>query len=122
MPREVREITSVIEKKDPTISLLNHDLKNREYENIDLQGEMRVKDQQIAALQRCYGGYLSDEDKNSGISIIAKNNDKAEYLYISIWGQHGYRRQKVWVLLTCNKGSTLFPDRGTPSAVVTYNF
>ena len=63
-----------IEEKDATIALLNDDLKNREYENVGLQGEIRAKDQQIAALQRRYVGYLSGEDKNNGISIIAKNN------------------------------------------------
>ena len=65
-----------IEKKDATISLFNDDLKNREYENVGLQGEIRAKDQQIAALQRRYVGYLSDEDKTNGISIISKNNDE----------------------------------------------
>ena len=103
-----------IEEKDATIALLNDDLKNRELENVGLQGEIRAKDQQIAALQRRYVGYLSDEDKNNGISIIAKKNDEAECLYISICGQHGYRRHKVRVLLTCNKGSTLFANGDTP--------
>ena len=77
---------------------------HREYENVGLQDEIRAKDQHIAALQRCYVGYLSDEDKNNGISIIAKKNDEAEYLYISIYGQHGYRRHKIRMLLTRNKG------------------
>ena len=67
-------------------------------------------------------GYLSDEDKKNGISIIAKNNEKEEYLYMSICGQHGHRRQKVKVLLTRNKDSTLFADRDTPNAIVMYNF
>ena len=75
-----------IKEKDPTILLLNDDLKNREYENIGLQGEIRAKDQQIAALQRPYVGCLSDEDKNNGINIIKKSNDEAKYPYISIWG------------------------------------
>ena len=87
-----------------------------------LKGEIRAKNQQIAALQKSYVGYLSDEDKNNGTSIIAKNNDEAEYLYISICEQHGYRRHKVRVLLTSNKGSTLFADGDTPNAIVTYNF
>ena len=111
-----------IEEKDAVIALLNDDLKNREYENVGLQGEIRAKDQQIAAFQRRYLGYLSDEDKSNGISIITKNNDEAGYLYISICGQHGYRRQKVRVLLTRNKGSTIFVDGDTPNAIVTYNF
>ena len=102
--------------------MLNDDLKNREYENVGLQGEIRAKDQQIAALQRCYVGYLSGEDKNNGISIIGKSNNEAEYPYVSICGQHGYRRHKVRVLLTCNKGSTLFADGDTPNAIVRYNF
>ena len=111
-----------IEEKDATIALLNDDLKNREYENVGLQGEIRAKDQQIAALQRRYVGYLSGEDKNNGISIIVKNNEEEEYPYIPICGQHGYRRHKVKVLLTRNKGSTLFADGDTSNAIVTYNF
>ena len=75
-----------IEEKDAVIALPNDDLKNREYENVGLQGEIRAKDQQIAAFQRRYLGYLSDEDKSNGISIITKNNDEAGYLYISICG------------------------------------
>ena len=112
-----------IEEKDATISLLNDDLKNREYENVGLQGEIRAKDQQIASLQKCYVGYLSDDDKNNGISIIAKKNEEEEeYPYISICGKHGYRRHKVRVLLTRNKGITLFADGDTLDATVTYNF
>ena len=73
-------------------------------------------------MQRRYVGYLSDEDKSNGISIIAKNNDEAEYPYISICGQHGYRRHKVMVLLTCNKGSPLLTNGNTLNAIVSYNF
>ena len=112
-----------IEEKDATISLLNDDLKNREYENVGFQGEIRTKDQQIAALQKRYVSYLSDEYKDNGISIIAENNEEEEkYPYISTCGQHGYRRHKVRVLLTRNKGSTSFADGDTLNAIVTYNF
>ena len=85
--------------------------KDHEYKNLSLQGG-------IVALQKLF----SDEDKENGISIITKNNAEAEYPYISICGQHGYRRQKVRVLLTRNKGSTLFADGNTPNAIVIYNF
>ena len=108
--------------KDAAIALLNDDLKNREYKNMGLQGGIRAKDQQIAALQRRYIGYLSDEDMNNGVSIIAKNNDEAEYPYISICAQHGYRRLMVRVLLTRNKGSTLFTDGDASNTIATYNF
>ena len=117
-----KKLQQAIEEKHAAIALLNDDLKNQEYENVGLQGEIRAKDQQIVALQRRYVGYLSDEDKNNGISIIAKNNEEAEYSYISICGKHGYRRHKVRVLLTRTKGSTLLADGDTPNAIVTHNF
>ena len=47
---------------------------------------------------------------------MKENNDEGEYPYISICGH------KVRVLLTCNKGSTLFADGDTPNAIVTYDF
>ena len=102
--------------------MLNDDLKNGEYENLGLQGEIRAKDQQIAALKICYIDYLSDEEKNNRISIIAKNNDEAGYPYLSICRQHGYRRHNFRVLLTRNKGSTLFEHGDASNAIVTYNF
>ena len=111
-----------IEERDATLSLLDDDLKNCKYENVGLQDELKAKDQQIAALQRRYVGYLSDEDKNNGISIIAKNNDEAEYPYISICGQDGYRRHKARVMLSLNKVGALFADGDTLNAIVTYNF
>ena len=37
-----------------------------------------------------------NEDKNNGISIIVKNNEKEEYIYIFICGQHGYGRHKTF--------------------------
>ena len=116
------ENQQAIKEKDATIAFLNDDLKNRKYEILGLQGEIRARDQQIAALQRRYVGYLSDEDKNNGICTITKNNDEAECPYISISGPSCYRRHKVRVLLTRNKGSTLFADVGTPNSIVTCNF
>ena len=76
----------------------------------------------MATLQRRYIGYLSNEDKNNGISILTKNNEEAEYLYKSIWGQRGYRRHKARVLLARNEVSTLFADEDTPNAIAMYNF
>ena len=106
---------------DAEIALLNDDLQNRKYENVGLQGEIKTKNQQVAALQRRYVGYLSDEDKNNGISIIIENNEE-EYPYISISREHGYRRHKARVLLQRKKGNTLFANGDTTNAIVTYNF
>ena len=115
-------LQQAVEEKDATIALLIDNLKNHEYENVGLQGEIRAKYQQITALQRRYVGYLSDEDKNNGISIIIKNNEEEEYPYISICGQRGYRTHKARVLLVRNEGSTLFANGDTRNAIVTYNF
>ena len=66
-------------------------------------------------------GSSKPEEKNNGISIIAKNNEEEEeYTYISICGQHGYRRHKARVLLIRNRGSTLFADGDAPNPIVTY--
>ena len=51
MEKIQEEHQQAIEEKDATIALLNDD-RNREYENVGLQGEIRAKYQQIAALQK----------------------------------------------------------------------
>ena len=43
-----------IKEKDATTALLNDDLKNREYKNVGLQGDVRTKNQQIDSLQKRY--------------------------------------------------------------------
>ena len=85
--QQIRQLQETIQEQDNRIQAI-------QYESIGLQGKIRAKDQQMVALQRHYVGYLSDEDKNNGISIIAKDNEEEEYLYISICGQHDYRRHK----------------------------
>ena len=74
-----------IEEKDATTALLNGDLKNRKYEKMGQQGEISSKDQQIAALQKRYVGYLSHEDKNNGIRASQRTMMKQSihiYLYV----------------------------------------
>ena len=61
------------------------------------------------------------EDKDNGISIIAKDNEE-EYPHISISRPSCYRSHKVRVLLIRNQGSTLFADGDTPNAIITFNF
>ena len=78
------------------------------------------KGQQIAHLQQQYVPLLEDESKNYGMTIIAKNDESA-YPFISICGQHGYRKQKKRMVLLKNPGSTEFADGSTPNAIVTYN-
>ena len=117
-----------INEKDMQIALLDDDLtesqdhaRQLEYANTGMQGEIRAKDQQIAHLQQQYVPLLEDESKNYGITIITKNDESAGYPFISICGQHGYRKQKKRVVLLKNPGSTEFADVPTPNAIVTYN-
>ena len=58
--------------------------KNHGYENANIHVELREKNQQIVALKKRYVGYLANEDKSSGTTIIAKSNEEAKYPYISI--------------------------------------
>ena len=135
LPREVRKLAAAVEEKDKMIdekdmqiALLDDDLtesqdlvKQLEFSNTGMQGEIRAKDQQIAHLEQRYVHLLAEEKKNYGMTIIAKNDESAEYPYISICGQHGYRKQKKRVVLLKNPGSTEFTDGDTPNAIVTYN-
>ena len=123
----IDEKQKAIDEKDMQIALLDDDLtesqdlvRQLEFNNTGLQGEIRAKDQQIAHLEQRYVHLLAEEKKNYGMTIVAKN-DESEYPYISICGQHGYRKQKKRVVLLKNPGSTEFTDRDTPNAIVTYN-
>ena len=118
----------VIDEKDMQIALLDDDLAGSQeharqlgFNNTGMQGEIRAKDQQIDHLQQQYIPLLEDEGKKYGITIIAKNDESVGYPFISICGQHGYRRQKKRVVLLKNPGSTEFADGSTPNAIVTYN-
>ena len=73
------------------------------YENIGLKGEVQVNDQEITAFPKPYVGYLVNEDKNNGITIIARSDEAVEYPYIFLSKQHAYRSR---VLLTHKQGNT----------------
>ena len=124
----VEEHQKAIDEKDMQIALLDDNLADVQeharqlgFNNTGMQGEIRAKDQQIAHLQQQYVPLLEDESKNYGITIIAKNDESVGYPFISICGQHGYRKQKKRVVLLKNSGSTEFADGPTPNAIVTYN-
>ena len=128
LPQEVRKLDAIIEEKDAALALLNDDLSEEEeysrkleFNNVGLQGEIRAKDQEIACLQHRYVDYLDEERKNYGMTVIAKNDENAEFPYISICGQHGYRRQKRRMVMIKNPGSTELLNRDTPNAIVTFN-
>lgn len=134
---QVRKLLAdkMLEEKDMQLALLNDDLTESEelvrqldqratklqYNNTGLQGEIRAKDQELAVLRQRYVPLLADDKKNYGMTVIAKNDETAEYPFISICGQHGYRRQKKRMVLLKNPGSTEFADGETPNAIVTYN-
>ena len=86
-----------------------------------LQGKIQAKGQEKAALKSRRIGYLANEGKGNGITIAAKNNETAEHPFISIFGQHGYRRHKFRVLLAHKQGGTLFTDAYIPNSIVTFN-
>ena len=115
-------ITGIQTERHLAITYRENLIQTIRHENVGLRGETRAKYQEIAALQRHYMGYLTNEDKNNGITIIAKRNEEAEYPCISICGQHGHRRHEARVMLVRNQGSTLFAEGDTSNVIVTYTF
>ena len=73
-----------------------------------MEGEIRAKDQELAVLRQRHVLLLENEEKNYGITIIAKNDESTEYPFISLCGQHGYRRQKKRMVLLENPEMTEF--------------
>ena len=58
-------------------------------------------------------GYLANGDKN---------NEEAEYPYLPVSGQHGYKRHHTRVLLARNQGGTLLAEDNTENVILTSNF
>lgn len=83
-------------------------IQTTQYDNADIQGDRRAKDQVKANLQRRYLGNLANEDKYNGITITLNSNEEAEYPYIPIYRQNSYRRHKTRVFLACKQGRTCF--------------
>ena len=123
LTHEHQEATTGIQREHQlAITDSENQIRATQHMNLGPQGEIRAKDKQIADSQRHCVGYLASEDKNNGVTIIPKSNEAADDPYISIHGQHGYRRHKTRVLLAHNQGSTLFAEGDTPYAIITYNF
>ena len=91
------------------------------YKNVGLQGGIQTRDRKVV-LQKYHVSYPTNEDRSNGITIIAKNNEPAHYLYIFICRQHNYWKHTTRVLWACNQGSTLFSGGDTSSAIFTYQF
>lgn len=81
-------------------------------ENLDLQEQIRARDQEIPAAQKSYSGCPEIENNSSGngITTIAKNNENFGYSYIIICEHYAYKRQKTEVILAKNQGSNHFVD------------
>ena len=105
------EHQQAIEENDSELTLINNDPQGHDhdsqiqaiqYKNVGLQVEIREKGQEIVSFKRSYVGCLANQGKSNGLTIIAKNNETAEYPYISTFRQHSYRRHKTRVLLAYN--------------------
>ena len=83
-----------------TIQEQGNRIQTIQYENIGLQGEIRVKVRQIVTLQRNYVDYLSGEDKSNGIIIIEASTMKKQsictYLYADNMVIEGTRPGCCW--------------------------
>ena len=77
-------IEKIKEEHQQAITDIDNQIQAIHYENAGLRVELQAKDEQIAGLRKHFVGYLANEDKSNGITIIAKSNEEAEYPYISI--------------------------------------
>ena len=91
------------------------------YDNVGLQGELQARDQGIIALQRRYVGYLTNKEKDHGITITSRNNKGAGYPYMSVYEQHEYRSHNIRGWLAHNEISTFIEEGDAQNAVVMYN-
>ena len=80
-----------IEEHEQAIALLSEDLQDRhdqirasQYGNVGLQGEIRAKDQQIAALQRHYVDHVKYLGKDNIIIIVRKHTTSASDKYYDL--------------------------------------
>ena len=69
----------------------NISIRVTEYGNVGLQGKIRTKGEQIFIHERRYVNYQQDVRKNNNKDTIRSNNERVEYLYVSICGKHGCR-------------------------------
>ena len=49
-------------------------------------------------------------------------NEAAEYRYLPVSGQHGYKRHNTRVLLARNQGGTQLAEENTETTILTSNF
>ena len=94
---------------------------NSNIATLDLKVRLELKISRLPIFSSVAPHSWKMRKKNYGMTIIAKNNESVEYPFISICGQHEYRRQKKRVVLLKNPGSTEFADGDTSNAIVTYN-
>ena len=97
LPREVRKLAAAIDEKQDIaekdmLALLDDDLtesqdlvRQLEYANTGMQGEIRAKDQQIAHLEQRYVHLLAEEKKNYGMTIVAKNDESEISIHLDLW-------------------------------------
>ena len=88
LPREVRKLASAIEEKDAVLQHRDNHIQAIQYENVGLQGEIRVKDQQIRRFEDTvihprerYVNHARDFGKGNIIIIVRKDTRPANNKY-----------------------------------------
>ena len=81
----MRIIKKPLKKKNATITLLNDDLQNREYENVALQAQRNVYQTELQKFQNTithlktrYVPHARDPGKNNIITIVRKHRTPAK--------------------------------------------
>lgn len=93
-----------------------------QYENVGTKIETRVNDRGITSSHKMLYGLFGQQGLKNGTNIIEKENKAAVYTFISLCGQHGYRKHNTRALLALTQNSILFTDEDTPNSIIKHNF
>ena len=93
-----------------------------QYENVGTEVETRVNDQGITSSQKMLYGLFGQQGLKNGMNIIERDNKAAVYTYISLCGQHGYRKHNTRALLALTQNSILFTDEDTLNSIIKHKF
>ena len=116
---KTREMCVVAVKEDPwLIQYIPDCFKTREMCNKAIEEDLWL----LKFIPKIFLELSTPIPEQTGITIIAKNYDRADYPFISICGETRYREHKARALIIKHPKSTLFTDYEASNSIVTYNY
>jgi len=127
----IEERQQAIEARDQQLALLNGDLtevqgqvRQLEFDNVGLQGEIRAKDQEIATLYNRHVPNAQDPGKDNIVLIVRKHTNNDKYQHLPYYCARIQKRKRYIKLRWFERH---FPDHevivelDTPNAIHAFN-